>query len=810
MGAAVFAYGSTPELKGNNVVAPAYDPDGNSGNCFGFFAIWTCGGYYYQDVTLPAGKYTLTFPIYCASGTQANTSYTGFFPTSGTNQTVAINTTVGEWVNQTVTFTLTEETDGQIRIGYRSTGSGSGANPMLFYDGVKIEFTATVVKDALEATITKATNLNAAMSDENLTSAISNAQAVYDNASATQEQVNAGVATLNDALSAAIEATITATGDATFVTVNPGFEGCTAIGDNVASGDTANSMNIEGGWELINSAAWSSSAVVEYGGSGQVNGVSAPSADNAGDGGQTLGVSVGWGGTVTYRTPAVTLPAGVYCLTVNAYNANGDAQQFASKVGFVPTMGDATLSSKTSFASNTWETDVVTFTLDEATEGCIQVGGTAISNGSGANAKVFFDNITIAYYADATKPELAEAIANAPSVINSNVGDAAFQYPTAGVAAYSNALATAQTVFDDAGSTSTDYEDARIALEAAIDAYNALEVNAPADGQLFTVSLASGIWAANEVNFENEAMTYIANGRSDAGLYAIQYKEEANRNLAQAFTFTKVDGNGYKMSQIDADGEVRYICTGVPYGGNTSQIRTTTEANDALVVTVIPTTTEGVWNLKNTEADNYIGSQDAGVFTVNSHIDFKIVETAKPSITVNTTAAGWGTVMLPFAQALPSGVKAYTCAEVDDKELTLVEVDALEANKPYIIEGAWNATLTGDAQGTALTYTEGLLTGVYADTDAPVGSFVLQNPSAVAFYIVAEGKQPSVKANHAYLTAPAGTDEVKAFFLGDVETAIRSLQTEVENGAIYNLAGQRVVKAQKGVFVQNGRKVVVK
>ena len=99
MGSAVFAYGSSYQLQGNNKAAPATNPNGEaSGNCLGFFAVWGCGGYYYQDVTFPAGKYIITVPMYSQSGTQANTTYTGFFPTSGTNRTVAVNPTVGQWV----------------------------------------------------------------------------------------------------------------------------------------------------------------------------------------------------------------------------------------------------------------------------------------------------------------------------------------------------------------------------------------------------------------------------------------------------------------------------------------------------------------------------------------------------------------------------------------------------------------------------------------------------------------------------------------------------------------------------------------
>ena len=393
MGAGVLAYGSTNQLKGNNVSAPATGPENDSANGLGFFAVWGCGGYYYQDVTLPAGKYKLTFPIYCISGTQANTTYTGFFPTSGTNRTVAINTTVGSWVNQTVEFTLTAETAGQIRLGYQSTGDGSSANPHLFFDGVKIEFTATVVKDALEKALTAAKKANESLNSNELTSAIATAQSIYDDENATQEEVNAAAATLN----AAVELAMSAAGDVSFLIPNLGFESCTETTTNAAAGGSAVPLAIDGNWTQTASAAWSSSAVVAYGGAGQVNGVSAPSADNAGNTGKTLGVSVGWGGAVIYKSAAATLPAGVYTLKVYGYNNLSGVTQFKSLFGFVPTTGNPTLSTKTAFTYGTWVEDVVTFTLNEATEGSIQVGGQGISGGSGSNAKVFFDNVTIGY-----------------------------------------------------------------------------------------------------------------------------------------------------------------------------------------------------------------------------------------------------------------------------------------------------------------------------------------------------------------------------------------------------------------------------
>ena len=524
----------------------------------------------------------------------------------------------------------------------------------------------------------------------------------------------------------------------------------------------------------------------------------------------------------------VTLPAGKYVVKVAGRGVSTTAMSLSVKVGEddaistpflmngdtgkgIDTAGDTNFSDEGTYSNNNngrgWEYRYITFETDGTSEITIAING-HLNNGTWQSfyAPVLLcDDATAAANELANaKAELQNAINEAPAVATANVGSAAFQLPTEGVNTYSDALITAQAAHDSETATMKSIASAKTALESAIAAYKALEINAPAEGQLFNVVLTYGGWT-----YDNKAMTYIAGGRTDAGLYNIQYKEEANQNLAQAFTFTKVEGNNYKMSQIDADGNVRYMTTGVPYGGNTGQIRTSTTADDAMLVTVIPTATDGVWNLKNTEADNYIGSQDAGVFTVNSHIDFKLVETTKPSIVINTTNAGWGTTMLPFAAEKPADVKVYTCAELSGEQLSLVEVDALEANKPYIIEGAWNATLTGDAQGTALTYKEGVLTGVYATTVAPTGSYVMQKLNdKVGFYKVSEEKPINVPANRAYVTV-AGS-EVKAFYL-DGATGINGVFDALQNGDIYDLAGRKVQHMQKGnVYIVNGKKVVVK
>ncbi len=426
--------------------------------------------------------------------------------------------------------------------------------------------------------------------------------------------------------------------------------------------------------------------------------------------------------------------------------------------------------------NSTWTTITYNFTAGE-NENYLQVSFRWLNNQWG------FRNFRLTEVSTTTEGNVDYVKDAIPTA---NIGENAFQY--------------SQEAIDVAN----DLVQGEATVEDVTNAYNAVTtVNAPAEGQLFNVVLTYDGWT-----YDNKAMTYIANGRTDGGNYNIQYKEEANQNLAQAFTFTKVEGNNYKMSQIDADGVARYISTGQPYGGNASQIRTTTNADDALVVTVIPTATESKWNLRNTAANQYIGSQDAGVYTVNSHIDFKLVETSKPSITINTTAAGWGTTILPFAvNEIPEGVKIYSCTEANNGQLTLVEEEVLEANKPYIIEGAWKEeTLTGDAQGTALKNTEGLLTGTYVNMTKQElhGNYIMQKHGDKVGFFKVDGTgtaNPSLGANRVYLTVPEDT-EVKAFYLGENTNGINAIESLASgNAEIFNINGVKQNSLQKGVNI---------
>ena len=109
-----------------------------------------------------------------------------------------------------------------------------------------------------------------------------------------------------------------------------------------------------------------------------------------------------------------------------------------------------------------------------------------------------------------------------------------------------------------------------------------------------------------------------------------------------------------------------------------------------------------------------------------------------------------------------------------------------------------------------VTSTEGMLTGVYEDTPAPVGSYVLQNLNGqVAFYQVEDGKQPTVKSGKCYLMLDVPTASVKVLTFSDATgvECIQNVEAAVEN-EIFDLAGRRVRKAVKGIYIVNGKKVL--
>lgn len=409
-----------------------------------------------------------------------------------------------------------------------------------------------------------------------------------------------------------------------------------------------------------------------------------------------------------------------------------------------------------------------------------------------------FDDFYLAEVTPATEGNVDYATAAIPTA---NIGTGAFQYSQDAI---DNANALVQGV-----ATVEDVENAYDALTT---------LNAPAAGKLYNV-----VNVSDGYNHNGKAVTFKSASNADlsGNTTSFGYNENPGSIYPQGFKFTAVGGvkNGYKLSYTRADGYEVFVGTGssTGLGSNNDQIRPTTDASKAVTVQVVATTTENVWNLYNTLASKNIGANganDQGFYTVASYNSMKIQEAVENEVALNITAANqYGTLILPFNANVPDGVTAYSVSTTSGATLELNEEDAFVSNTPYIVFAESGASSDLAGLGAAYTdagYTEGLLTGVYANTPAPKGSYVLQNnDSKIGFYLVnTEVAQPTVGANRCYLTVPAGV-KANAFFFNEA-TGIQNVLENLQAGEIYDISGRKLGKLQKGVNIVNGKKVLVK
>ncbi len=223
-------------------------------------------------------------------------------------------------------------------------------------------------------------------------------------------------------------------------------------------------------------------------------------------------------------------------------------------------------------------------------------------------------------------------------------------------------------------------------------------------------------------------------------------------------------------------------------------------------------------------------------FRQNLGTDAYPVLDATHNVVTEITEAGYSTLYVENADlTVPAGVTAFT-AQIAEKEnyqyLELAEVGGtIPASTPVILKGAPaiyeftlaikptipdgalgiydDITVDGSqalAKEWAAPIENNVLKGAAEDIEA-AGKYVLAQPEgmAVCFYQAETG---IIKAGKAYLEVDS---DVKAFFFSfDDATGIEAIDNghlTIDN-EIFNLAGQRVGKMQKGINIINGKKIL--
>jgi len=180
-----------------------------------------------------------------------------------------------------------------------------------------------------------------------------------------------------------------------------------------------------------------------------------------------------------------------------------------------------------------------------------------------------------------------------------------------------------------------------------------------------------------------------------------------------------------------------------------------------------------------------------------------------------TTDAGWTTYVTKNAIEIPSNIEAYVVdafkTEGDVKTgVTLSAVEKVPAGTPIIVKAAkgnYDCNIVASAEEPAFKFLKASDGSVVGDGTI----YALANINeVVGFYPVKAGI--AVPAGKAYIVVEKEEAPVKGYLaLGDEADAINNIAVEAANGAIYNIAGQKMESIKNGgLYIVNGKKVIVK
>ena len=193
-------------------------------------------------------------------------------------------------------------------------------------------------------------------------------------------------------------------------------------------------------------------------------------------------------------------------------------------------------------------------------------------------------------------------------------------------------------------------------------------------------------------------------------------------------------------------------------------------------------------------------------------------------ITVEIGETGYATLFYSnYALEIPEGVTASYVTDLEGKQLfTAPFSSVIPAGTGVILEGEpgeykFKVSNDGSIGGVGMLYGTDEEETIDGNGDNYYYKFVNEKDGVGFWWGATDGGPFKNGAHKAYLVVPKdtfGDDALAKIFIfggeGLISTGINQVDKNAEGAAIYNLNGVRVNKMQKGVYVVNGKKVVIK
>lgn len=257
-----------------------------------------------------------------------------------------------------------------------------------------------------------------------------------------------------------------------------------------------------------------------------------------------------------------------------------------------------------------------------------------------------------------------------------------------------------------------------------------------------------------------------------------------------------------------------------PENGQITVSATEATANTTITITATPNDGYKLSAVSVKAGDTNIevsGTGNARTFTMPSQnvtvsATFAEIETIEATITSTTSFATFcSNKALDFTGI--NTIEAYYAKTVENGNVYLLRIyGTVKAGTGLVLKGATTRIPVAES-GDEL---EGnMLIGVSADTDVNASTdYVLTEKNGVAVFAQTGVNKATVAAGHAYLRVPVAQARTRAIGIGGEGTTgiDNTFIDNCEQGemVIYNLGGQRVKNAAKGLFIINGKKKILK
>ena len=314
----------------------------------------------------------------------------------------------------------------------------------------------------------------------------------------------------------------------------------------------------------------------------------------------------------------------------------------------------------------------------------------------------------------------------------------------------------------------------------------------------------------NKTTINNVA--YYSEGENIEGLTIINSGNSAVRSSNSASAYAK-DAD-VVFTTLPAG---KYKLTSVVYKGSSSNATFSYKAGEKVIFTHTATNI----NSDTKTSEEFTLNESTPISLVKGGndkqgIDFIYIQrTGDATETVLVSEAGYATYATKYNVEVPNdeNVKVMTVKVNEDKAtITLNEVAAktvIPANTGILVKapaGNCDFVVTSD-KGETLANND--LKAATEDVTSDGATFfaLTKMDTKVGFAVVKEDVK--IPAGKAYLEVPAAT-AAKFFSLDGEATGINSVKTAKADGAYYTLEGVKTTKPVKGLYIHNGKKIVVK